>query len=102
MVFGDTAFQRPPQFWDFLAQMTTSVIDQPLRPSPALDQALNHPPPADPQNICGDAIEFDIGVLQYFVDTIMNAIAILLQMHTVTCQVSQLPDLGRRNETAAQ
>jgi hypothetical protein len=91
------AAQNQPQFRALAAQGPFCLVGgQPIGMLLAGDNGLDHGSPAGAEDIGGNRVELDTGILQNLVNPVMRAVALFGQLDPVMHQIAQLTrSLGR-------
>jgi hypothetical protein len=102
MVLAEAAPQRLAQLGELLAQLALGQLGQDLGVAFAGDQGLQHRPARDAQDVSGDRVQLDAGVLQGLLDPLALGAMGLDEPLAVAGQIPQLADRRRWHEAAAQ
>jgi hypothetical protein len=102
MMLAEAAPQRLAQLGELLAQLALGQLRQRLGVALAGDQGLQHRPARDAQDVSGDRVQLDAGVLQGLLDPLDLGAMGLDEPLAVAGQIPQLADLRRGHEAAAQ
>jgi hypothetical protein len=102
VVVAEAASQRLAQLGELLAKLALGQLGQDLGVAFAGDQGRQHRPARDAQDVSGDRVQLDAGVLQGLLDPLALGAVGLDEPLAVAGQIPQLADRRRRHEAAPQ